>query len=84
MSHKRVVGTQTAFEFSTFFHSVKNINNAHKIMCALGELLRLQIVHLNLKPTNICLQNSGHILLADFYRSAVSTTANHLTRIREH
>ncbi|KAM3183846.1 hypothetical protein ACTXT7_009551 [Hymenolepis weldensis] len=52
-----------------------------EIMCALEELHQLQIVHLDLKPANVCLQNSGHILLADFYRSADLSTERHLTYI---
>ncbi|VUZ54970.1 unnamed protein product [Hymenolepis diminuta] len=52
-----------------------------EIMCALEELHQLQIVHLDSKPANVCLQNSGHILLADFYRSTDLTAEGHLTYI---
>ncbi|VDL58128.1 unnamed protein product [Hymenolepis diminuta] len=70
---------------SSFCHSLSEEAGRFyiaEIMCALEELHQLQIVHLDSKPANVCLQNSGHILLADFYRSADLTTEGHLTYIR--
>ncbi|VDL57632.1 unnamed protein product [Hymenolepis diminuta] len=40
-----------------------------EIMCALEKLHQLRIVHMDLKPENVILHPSGHIMLSDFDRS---------------
>ncbi|KAM7542086.1 hypothetical protein Aperf_G00000018708 [Anoplocephala perfoliata] len=40
-----------------------------EIMCALGKLHELNIVHMNVKPGNILIQESGHVMLTNFDRS---------------
>ncbi|EUB61418.1 Putative ribosomal protein S6 kinase alpha-1 [Echinococcus granulosus] len=40
-----------------------------EIICGLEHLHTLQIVHLDIKPANILLTDSGHVLITDFDRS---------------
>ncbi|VUZ40975.1 unnamed protein product [Hymenolepis diminuta] len=40
-----------------------------EIVCALEKLHEIKIVHLDVKPNNILLRESGHIVLGDFDRS---------------
>ncbi|KAM3174616.1 hypothetical protein ACTXT7_010181 [Hymenolepis weldensis] len=40
-----------------------------EILCALVKLHPLYIVHLDVKPENVILRNSGHIVLSDFDRA---------------
>ncbi|VDO00582.1 unnamed protein product, partial [Rodentolepis nana] len=49
-------------EYSVLFYVAE-------IMCALEKLHQLRIVHMDLKPENVTLLPSGHLMLSDFDRS---------------
>ncbi|VDM31709.1 unnamed protein product [Hydatigera taeniaeformis] len=46
---------------------------ASEIVCGLEHLHAMQIVHLDLKPENVLLSHSGHVLITDFDRSYDAT-----------
>nr|CDS31209.1 ribosomal protein s kinase alpha [Hymenolepis microstoma] len=59
-------------EYSVLFYVAE-------IMCALEKLHQLRIVHMDLKPENVILLPSGHLMLSDFDRSNDLLSENLMT-----